>query len=106
MTKSKFIMRFILPTEITSYFPDYPEHLVKNLLVTTEGIFAAKSTNLNEVKDELGTILQNQQTTKPESNYKRLLRFFQLKDCELESLSKSLLCISFCFLGLKGRRIY
>jgi len=97
-------MKFTLPSEITSYFLKYPDHVVKNLLITTQGIFAAKSTNLNEVKDELGNILKNQETTKPESNYKRLIRFFQLPDEEKQDLVKSLLCVGFCLLGLKSTK--
>ena len=97
-------MKFTLPMEISSYFSKYPDHVVKNLLVTTQGIFAAKSTNLNEVKDELGNILENQETTKPASNYKRLIRFFQLSDEEKQDLVKSLLCVGFCLLGLKGAK--
>jgi len=97
-------MKFTLPLEITSYFSKYPPHVVKNLLVTTQGIFAAKSTNLNKVKDELGNILENQETTQPASNYKRLIRFFQIPDEEKKDLIKSLLCVGFCLLGLKGIR--
>lgn len=95
-------MKFTLPPEITSFFSKQPCHVIKNLLITTQGIFAAKSTNLNEVKDELGNILQNQETTKAESNYKRLIRFFQMDDKEKEELVKSILCVGFCLLGLKG----
>jgi len=97
-------MKFTLPREISSYFSKYPDHVVKNLLVTTQGIFAAKSTNLNEVKDELGNILKNQETTKPSSNYKRLIRFFQLSDEEKQDLVKSLLCVGFCLLSSKGTK--
>jgi len=97
-------MKFTLPKEISSYFSKYPAHVVKNLLITTQGIFAAKSTNLNEVKDELGNILKNQETTKPASNYKRLIRFFQLPDEEKQDLVKSLLCVGFCLLGLKSKK--
>jgi len=97
-------MALPLPGEITSFFDNHAEHVVKNLLITAEGIFAAKSTNLNIVKDELGNVLENQQTTKPASNYKRLIRFFQLNDQEKQELTQSLLCICFCILGLKGRK--
>ena len=64
-----------LEVEITSFFPNQEDHIIRNLLITAEGIFAAKSTNLNLVKDEIGNILENQERTKPESNYKRLIRF-------------------------------
>lgn len=92
-------MKLSLPTKITSYFPNQATHVVKNLWITTQGIFAAKSTNLNLVKDELGNILQNQDSTQPESNYKRLHRFFQISDREKQEIVKSLLCIGFSILG-------
>jgi len=97
-------MRLPFPNEITPFFSNQPDHVLKNLLITTEGIFAAKSTNLNLVKDELGNILENQDRTKPESNYKRLIRFFQMNDIEKQELTKSLLCVCFCVLGLKGKK--
>ena len=93
-----------LDVEITSFFPNHAEHVIRNLLIITEGIFSAKSTNLNLVKDELSNILENQETTKPESNYKRLIRFFQIDDTEKQSLTRSLLCVGYCILGLKGRK--
>ena len=73
-------------------------------MITVQGVFGAKSTNLNKVKDELGRILENESSTKPSSNYHRLIRFFQLDEKEKESLIKSLLCISFCLLNQKGRK--
>ena len=54
------------------------------------------------VKDELPRILGNEKTTRPESNYQRLIRFFQLDDSEKASLTKSLLCLSFCMLNQKS----
>ena len=98
-------MKFSLPDQITKYFPNHPAHIVKNLLITVEGIFSAKSTNFYKVKDELGVIMSNQQTTKPESNYKRLIRFFQLQSSEQESIIKSLLCVSFCILGTNKSKL-
>ena len=97
-------MQLPLLAKVTPFFSNHSEHIVRNLFITTQGIFAAKTTNLNEVKDEIGNILENQQTTKPESNYKRLIRFFQISDEDKQKLSKSLMCVSFCILGLKGRK--
>ena len=71
-------MHLPLPNEVKDFFSDHEEHVTRNLLITAEGIFAAKSTNLNEVKDELGNILENQATTQPKSNYQRLIRFFNM----------------------------
>lgn len=67
-------------------------------------MYAAKTTNLNEVKDHLGIILDNQKTTKPESNYQRLIRFFNIPDAEKADLVKSLLLLGFYLLKLKGRK--
>lgn len=97
-------MNLPLSDEIKGYFSKHEEHVVKNLFITAEGIFAAKTTNLNEVKDELANILHNQETTKPESNYQRLLRFFRISDEEKRDLIQALLCVSFCVLGQKGRK--
>jgi len=90
--------------EITTFFPKQEDHVIQNLLICTQGIYAAKSSNLNEVKDELGVILGNQSTTKPESNYQRLVRFFNIPDEEKVDLVKSLLFLSFYLLKLKGRK--
>lgn len=90
--------------KLTSYFSNHEEHIVKNLFIVTESVFEAKSTNLNQVKDKVGKVLANQDTTKPASNYRRLTRFFCLSEEEKKNLSKSLLCVCFCLLGLKGRK--
>jgi len=93
-----------LNDEITIFFPKQENHIVQNLLICTQGIYAAKTTNLNEVKDQLGIILGNQKTTKPESNYQRLIRFFNISDEEKSDLVKSLLLLGFYLLKLKGRK--
>ena len=95
-------MSLPLPNEVKDYFSNHEEHITQNLLITAEGIFAARTTNLNHVKDKLPNILENQSTTKPSSNYQRLIRFFNMDDEEKQELTKSLLCICFCILGLKG----
>lgn len=97
-------MSLPLPNEFNDFFSNHEEHITKNLLITAEGIFAAKTTNLNFVKDKLPNILENQSTTKPGSNYQRLIRFFNMSNQEKRELTKSLLCICFCILGLKGHK--
>lgn len=52
----------------------------------------------------MGIILDNQNTTKPESNYQRLIRFFNISDAEKLDLVKSLLLLGFYLLKLKGRK--
>jgi len=49
-------------------------------------------------------VLGNQSTTKPSSNYQRLIRFFKVPDEAKENLIKGLLCLSFYVLKLKGRK--
>lgn len=88
--------------QFKSYFSNNKEHVIKNLFLTIQGVFEAKNTNLNKVKDKVGKILQNQDTTLPESNYKRLTRFFNLGDEEKKNLIKSLLCLCFYLLGNQG----
>lgn len=102
-TKKK---KYETSTSVRNYifFSEHEEHTVQNLLITAQGIYGAKSTNLNKVKDELGRILENAETTKPESNYQRLIRFFGASETEKESLIKSLLCISFCVLNGKSSK--
>lgn len=68
-------MTLKIPAKIMGYFPDKKESVVKNALIVAQGIFKAKSVNLKEVKDELPDILGNRNTA-PESNYRRLTRFF------------------------------
>lgn len=97
-------MTLPLSDEIKGYFSKHEEHVVTNLFLAAEGVFEAKTTNLNEVKDKLANILGNQETTKPESNYQRLIRFFRTPDEGKQDLIQCLLLVSFCVLGLKGRK--
>jgi hypothetical protein len=85
-------------TKLTSYFGDIKESVVKNAFIVLQGIFKAKSVNLNEVKLELPEILDNP-TTEIDSHYKRLTRFFNLPDEEKRKLSESLLCVGLVLLG-------
>jgi len=48
--------------EFTIFFPNQEDHVVQNLLICTQGVYEARSTNLNEVKDKVGLILGNQCT--------------------------------------------
>ena len=68
-----------IPVKITEKFGSVRKSVVKNMLITLQGIFYAKSVNLSEVKDELPQILKKE--TSPSGNYKRLIRFlYLLKD--------------------------
>ena len=102
-------MNLPLSHEIKEHFPNLSEFVLKNTLAVSEGIFSARTTNLSIVKDKMGHILGNTQSTLPESNYKFLTRFFltsDLKkdpegilDSEKEGIIKGLLCLSFCLMG-------
>lgn len=59
------------------FFPDLPEHVFRNLLLVCSAIVLARSTNLNVLKDYLPQLLDNDHT-KADSHYKRLIRFFRL----------------------------
>ena len=70
-------MSLPLPEQFTKYFTDHSPTDVKNLLITAESIFEAETTNLNKVKKKVCRVTENFRTS-PESNYKRLTRFFTL----------------------------
>ena len=84
-----------LLSKFDQYFSKCPDHEVKTLMALTLGIFRSQTPNLWKVKDQLGPILENQQTTRPESNYRRLTRFFCLDDEVKQAFINGLL-----FLGL------
>lgn len=90
--------------KLTSYFREIKKSTVKNAFITLQGIFKAKSVNLNEVKLALPEILDNR-TTDIESHYRRLTRFFNLPNEEKEELSKSLLCVSLVLLGKSKKNL-
>lgn len=89
-----------IPTKIMEYFSEQKESVIKNALIVAQGIFKAKSVNLKEVKDELPDILKNKKT-QPESNYRRLTRFFEMPDEEKEALFKDMLKASLSMIQAK-----
>lgn len=96
-------MSLPLPLQFTEYFANHDRTVVKNLLITAESIFEAGTTNLNRAKDKVGNITGNTET-QPDSNYKRLTRFFTVE--EKRELVKSLLCLCCCMLDSKVRVEY
>lgn len=96
-------MSLPLPEQFTEYFENHNQTVAKNLLILCEAIFESQSTNLNKAKDKVGQVT-GKTATKPESNYKRLIRFFQTE--EKRDLIKSLLCVCFCLLGAKEKIKY
>jgi len=63
-----------LLTKCKPYFAHIPEHILRSLLLVCSAIILARSTNLNILKDYLPQLLDNQKT-KPQSHYKRLIHF-------------------------------
>jgi hypothetical protein len=69
----------MLPTHLrkyTAFYDKYGLGSVKNLWLFISILTLARTTNLNKLKDYVGGVLDNKET-KPESHYKRLIRFFQ-----------------------------
>lgn len=96
-------MSLPLPLQFTEYFSGHRPSEVKNLLISAEAIFEVQTTNLNKAKDKVGQIT-GKTATKPESNYKRLTRFFQTE--EKRELIKGLLCVCVCLLESKEKIKY
>lgn len=93
-------MRLPLPKQFMKCFQEDEKTRIKNLLICSQAIFEARTTNLNKVKDKLGQVT-GKTNTQPESNYKRLIRFFQTEN--KQELIQSLLLL--CFWVLRPRRI-
>ena len=96
-------MSLPIPNQITSIFTGCKDHIVQNLFIVVEGVFESRTTNLNVVKDKLGNIIGVGDQVQACSHYKRLIRFFQLPDCEKKTLTDLLLSVSFFFLQSGGR---
>ena len=65
--------------EVTATNPNLPLHIVQNLLITSQCISLARTTNLAKAKDFapqiIGTSLAR--NALPQANYQRLIRFFR-----------------------------
>lgn len=104
-------MPLSLANEITTYFANYAPHTVNNLMITVQGVFEAKSTNLNKIKLELPNIIDNGKATKSVSHYTRLYRFFKDNEVNQVDFMRSLVLASLHLLGVdlttpKGRHIH
>jgi len=87
-------MQFPLSNEVSKYFEKSDETTLKSLFTITEGLFEAKSTNLNKVKLEMGRVREKPETNE-ESHYKFMLRFFDLSEDEKRHLIQGLLVMIF-----------
>ncbi len=91
-------MALPLPEQFTEHFEHHSKTEVKNFLLVAASIFESETTNLNKAKKKVGR-LTGKLATKPESHYKRLLRFFKVAD--KEEFVKSILCLCCCLLDNK-----
>ncbi|WP_299466255.1 transposase, partial [uncultured Microscilla sp.] len=89
--------------EFKEYFPNHRPALVKNLFVTSAAIFAARTPNLWKAKDKVSNIL-GITTSKPESDYQRLLRFFNEENGEI--LIRTILSVVLFTIGNIRRHRY
>ena len=85
--------------KINEYLPNHSKSCVKNVLILSLCLLIKETVNLNKLKGTAGAVL-GQSKTKPNSNYKRLIRIFdQYSD---STLWMDLLVFVFTFLGLRG----
>ena len=84
-----------------AYFADIPDHVFQTLFLVCSAVILARSTNLNILKDYLPQLLVNEKT-KPASHYKRLIRFFQLRNPNQLVIA----ILQFVFRFFKGRFTY
>lgn len=96
-------MALPLPEQFREYFTDHDQTVMKNLLITSESIFEAETVNLNRVKNKVGNVT-GKLNTQPESNYRRLTRFFNVE--QKRELVKSLLCVCCSMLDSKMKIKY
>ena len=89
--------------EYKEYFSKHPPSAIKNFLITSAAIFSARTANLWKAKDKVGNFLNNH-STKPESNYQRLIRFFNDESDLI--LIRTILSVVFFVLGNTGRHRY
>lgn len=69
-------MNYSLYQQFRGDFPQFSRGIVKNFLLLAQALLTGRITNLNTVKDRIGTLL-GKADRQPASHYKRLIRFFQ-----------------------------
>lgn len=89
--------------EFKEYFPNHRPSVVKNLFVASSAIFSARTPNLWKAKDKVSNIL-GVSANKPESDYQRLLRFFNEDNGEL--LIRTILSVVLFSIGSLRRHRY
>lgn len=61
--------------QLTPPLAPFSRGIVKNLFLIAQALVTSRSSNMNTVKDRLGTLL-GKANRQPASHYKRLIRFF------------------------------
>lgn len=89
--------------EFKKYFPNHRPSVVQNLFLTSAAIFSSRTPNLWKAKDKISNLLCNH-ISKPESDYQRLLRFFNEEKGEL--LIRTILIVVFSVIGSFRRHRY
>jgi len=88
-----------LLAKISEYFPDHDKTCLKNVLTLSLCMIIKETVNLNKLKGTVGIVL-GRSSTQSNSNYKRLIRIFDLHSDG--TLWLDLLTFVFTFLGLTG----
>lgn len=73
---------------LTPHLAPFSRGIVKNLFLIAQALITSRSSNLNTVKDRLGTLL-GKADRQPASHYKRLIRFFNT--CQPQVLTEAIL---------------
>ena len=89
--------------EFKKYFPNHRPSVVQNLFLTSAAIFSSRTPNLWKAKDKVSNLLCNH-VSKAESDYQRLLRFFNEENGEL--LIRTILIVVFSVIGSFRRHRY
>jgi len=93
-------MIFPLQGQVSEFFRESSDLTVNKFMMVSEGIFEAKTTNMNRVKDLMGRVRDKPETL-PVSHYTYMMRFYELSDVEKKKLIKAVSCLCFYLLGDK-----
>ena len=85
--------------KIKEVMPSYKTSVLKTLLIIVLSILKKESCNLYKLRATVGNVCENT-SSKPSSNYKRIVRFF--RGNALSTLWLDLLCCGFSLLRLKA----
>ena len=75
-------MDYLLYQQFGGYFPQFSRGIIKNFLLLAQALLTSRITNLNIVKNRIGTLL-GKADRQPATHYKRLIRFFRCPQAAL-----------------------